>query len=240
MLKLIIDKKDAKRQGLSRFFTGNPCKHGHVAERKVSGGCCVECVKVNSIRYREKNLEKVRAKSREWETNNKEKVNAKVRKRRHKNPERYAAYKFAWRQANRESERAKDRERRAKNLIRNREIRSASKKRNYLKHKSDPQWILSTSLRSRLWQAIKKGQKKGSAVKDLGCTIAELKVYFEQQFDDIMTWENYGTYWHIDHIRPLSSFDLTGRTQFLQACHYTNLQPLEKIANIKKSNKQAA
>jgi hypothetical protein len=43
-----------------------------------------------------------------------------------------------------------------------------------------------------------------------------------------MTWDNWTTDgWHIDHIKPLaSSFDLTDRKQFLEACHYTNLQPL--------------
>ena len=41
-----------------------------------------------------------------------------------------------------------------------------------------------------------------------------------------MSWENYGKKWHIDHIIPLASFDLTNRQQFLQACHYINLQPL--------------
>jgi hypothetical protein len=50
-----------------------------------------------------------------------------------------------------------------------------------------------------------------------------------------MTWENWTTNgWHIDHIRPLASFDLTDRQQFLVACHYTNLQPLWATENRKK------
>lgn len=53
----------------------------------------------------------------------------------------------------------------------------------------------------------------------------ELRAHLETRFLPGMTWENYGA-WHIDHVRPLASFDLTDRAQLLQACHYTNLQPL--------------
>lgn len=94
------------------------------------------------------------------------------------------------------------------------------------------------TLRNRVRSALKNNQKKGSAIRDLGCTIPELKVYLEKQFKYGMTWENYGFYgWHIDHIKPLSKFDLTSREQFLEANHYTNLQPLWAADNIRKKDK---
>jgi hypothetical protein len=99
---------------------------------------------------------------------------------------------------------------------------------------------LSQNLRTRLWCALKREYKKGSAVRDLGCSIPELKIYLEQRFTEGMDWSNYGNVsssWSIDHIKPLSNFDLTNKEELLRAVHYTNLQPMWLIDNIKKSNK---
>lgn len=110
--------------------------------------------------------------------------------------------------------------------------------------KTDINYKLASILRTRLSSAIKNNQKVGSAVSDLGCSIPDLKLYLEAKFyshlktNEQMTWENYGLYgWHIDHIKPLASFDLTDREQFLKACHYTNLQPLWAEENLKKGAK---
>ena len=100
---------------------------------------------------------------------------------------------------------------------------------------------LSDILRSRLRHAIKNNQKSGSAVKDLGCSIDDLKKYLESKFQPGMSWDNHGFRgWHIDHIRPLSNFDLSVREQFLIACHYTNLQPMWWRQNIVKGNKHVS
>jgi hypothetical protein len=98
---------------------------------------------------------------------------------------------------------------------------------------SDPGYRLSHALRTRLTRAIKSCFKDGSAVRDIGCSIPELKSYIEARFRPGMTWENHGE-WHIDHIVPLSRFDLSDRKQLLVACHYTNLQPLWAADNLSK------
>lgn len=85
--------------------------------------------------------------------------------------------------------------------------------------------------------ALKGGQKSGSTVRDLGCTVAELVVKLEALFAPGMTWANHGTDWHIDHIKPLALFDLTIRSEFLQACHFSNLQPLWAFENMSKGDK---
>jgi 5-methylcytosine-specific restriction endonuclease McrA len=53
-----------------------------------------------------------------------------------------------------------------------------------------------------------------------------------------MTWDNYGSYWVIDHVVPLSEFDLTKRAQILKACNYTNLQPLTKPDHYRKTARE--
>jgi hypothetical protein len=91
----------------------------------------------------------------------------------------------------------------------------------------DPLYKLKMQMRNRLNNAIRRHQKAGSAVRDLGCTVTKLKKYLEAQFQPGMTWENHTVYgWHIHHKRALETFDLTDPVQFKQAVHYTNLQPM--------------
>ena len=109
-----------------------------------------------------------------------------------------------------------------------------------LKRESNPNYRLAINLRNRLNMAIRNNQKVGSAVRDLGCSIEFLKQYLESKFLSGMTWDNYGfgdDKWHIDHVIPLSNFDLTDRDQFLKACYYTNLQPLWQPKNFSKGSR---
>ena len=82
---------------------------------------------------------------------------------------------------------------------------------------------------------LKRNQKLGSTSELLGCSIQFLRGYLEAKFQDGMTWENHGL-WHIDHIKPLVSFDLSTLEGQKLACHYSNLQPLWALDNLKKGS----
>jgi len=111
-------------------------------------------------------------------------------------------------------------------------------KSQYFKHrrKTDPIFKLKTYLGNRLRDYLKgKSFVKNSKIFDIiGCSPNELRSYIEIKFVDGMCWENHGE-WHIDHIVPLS----TAKTldEIYKLNHYSNLQPLWKIDNLKKSNK---
>ncbi len=117
-------------------------------------------------------------------------------------------------------------------------IRNLAKHYNKRRKSIDLLFKLKILLRDRFIKAVKKNAKKGSAVRDLGCSIEFFKEYLEQQFQPGMSWDNWTRNgWHIDHIKPLTAFDLTLREEVVKACHYTNLQPLWALDNIRKGNK---
>lgn len=110
-------------------------------------------------------------------------------------------------------------------------------KKLYNRRRCDIQFKLSAEVRTRLNKAIRNKQKVGSAVRDIGCSMSELKLHLEKQFVEGMSWDNWShNGWHIDHIKPLNKFDLEKREQLLEAVNYKNLQPLWAKDNIKKSD----
>lgn len=100
---------------------------------------------------------------------------------------------------------------------------------------------LLSNCRGRLNDALKRhnGSKKNRPINALiGCTIDELKSYLESQFQPNMTWDNYGrgmSCWHIDHVKPCNEFNLADAEEQRRCFHYTNLQPLWCLDNLRKS-----
>ena len=104
------------------------------------------------------------------------------------------------------------------------------------KRKTDIEYKIKCNLRYRIWSAVKNNKKCESTEKLIGCSIKDLKNYLKARFVKNMTFDNYGK-WHIDHIKPCDSFDLSKESEQRKCFHYSNLQPLWELDNLKKSNK---
>lgn len=89
-----------------------------------------------------------------------------------------------------------------------------------------------------IWRAIRLGHlKKQKTMNYFGCSTNDFRLHLQSRFKHGMNWNNYGSVWEVDHIVPCDSFDLTKDYQVRLCNHYTNLQPMLKHLNRRKSNK---
>ena len=105
--------------------------------------------------------------------------------------------------------------------------------------KKDVVFKLTQILRRRILLALKGNNKSKSTINLLGADVKKVWEHLESTFKPGMTKENHGK-WHIDHIRPCSSFDLSKPEEQAKCFHYTNLQALWAHENLSKSNKFVA
>lgn len=117
----------------------------------------------------------------------------------------------------------------------NKKNRKIINEKEIFRYYNDEIYNITRRVRKRLHSFLKTKNitKKNKTFEIIGCTPQELKEHLEKQFVDGMNWENRSE-WHIDHIIPLSSAKT--EEEVYNLCHYTNLQPLWAIDNIKKSN----
>ena len=134
---------------------------------------------------------------------------------------------------------------RAKELFKDWAKRNPEKvRRNYnnwekQRRKINPQYRLDKNI-SCIIRSCLNGKKAGRSWERLvGYSLNDLVKHLEKKFDDKMTWDNYGSYWHVDHMMPRSHFKYKTPEdpEFKKCWALDNLQPLEAMANIKKSNR---
>ena len=221
-----ISRKQAIDLGIRHYFTGKPCKHGHTSSRQVSNRICQECAYSRTSHWRAENKEHIAA----YVAANKGRTVEWVAS----NPERVKAAKSKYAQANKHKNAPRLARWRADNHGKYRATANSYKADRY---GSDPQFNISCRLRSRLNAIMAKvGSSKPATTETLlGCSFLSFTKRLESQFKKGMNWNNYGK-WHIDHIRPCASFDLTDPEQQKQCFHYTNLQPLWAEDNLRKSD----
>jgi hypothetical protein len=178
--------------------------------------------------YREANKEAISVRRKEKYQQEKEVVKQKQRDYRKRDPQRY-----------RENHNRVQKEWRVKNKDRVRAIYNRHMKK---KRSSDVLFWLKCAVRERMCCALRKqsSAKSDRTIVLVGCTVSQLRRHLESLFLPGMTWANRGIHgWHIDHIIPVSRFDLSDPAQQAAAFHYTNLQPLWAKDNRRKSNKVA-
>ena len=230
----VCSKKDCPKAGspqsLDKFYKDKSAKDG-LRYR------CKSCMDVCKKIYVQENKEKIKDQKKIYAQENKEKIREYNKVYRQENKEAIKECNKTYKQKNKE--RLKE-----YNQFHAKEIKQYHRQYTRDKRKTDINFRLADNLRRRLHDAIKQGWKSGSAVADLMMSISDFKLYLEERFypnpetGEMMTWNNYGMFgWHIDHIVPLSAFDLTDPQQFKKACHYSNLRPMWAKQNISEGDR---
>jgi hypothetical protein len=129
---------------------------------------------------------------------------------------------------------------RFKQLQENWRQKNPGRSNEYIKRRyaEDPSFAMAYRVRARVYQAIQKGgaSKNGSTEELVGCSFDYLRQHIERQFKGSMSWDNPSSF-HIDHIVPLASFDLTDPAQLKVACNWQNLRPIPPKKNMSKGAK---
>jgi len=245
-----ITKAQAKAQGLRYYFDGSTCRKGHTDTREINDGGtrCVKCrqARVLANYYRDKQDPA------KYEKRLSQAAERKRDRRARRTPEQREAELAARREAKTPEQRERDRISALRRYYETpREIRRAAEKRwveaNRERYNArvvrwqqrykeqNPSFKIACSYRSYISSRIAKvgGRKSAKFEALVGCTKDQLVAHLEAQFTEGMSWENYGE-WHIDHIRPCASFDLIDPAQQYECFHFSNLQPMWALENIKK------
>jgi hypothetical protein len=204
--------------------------------------------KEHSKKYYLENKEKMKEYSKKWYLENKEKMKEYHKKWYLKNKEKIIQNAKKYYLENKE----KNKENHKKWYLKNKEKIIQNKKKYYLENKQhiirrvnkyqikrrkiDTNFKLITTIRNRTILVLKGKSKCKSTMKLLGCSVEECWKHLESKFQPGMTRENHGK-WHLDHVRPCASFDLTKPEEQEKCFHYSNYQPLWAEQNLSKGAK---
>lgn len=121
-------------------------------------------------------------------------------------------------------------------LNKNPEKRKSYRKARHVKEKLNPVFRIRRTLRKRLSKILKGKSNTVGKSAILGCTSSQLREHLQNKFRNGMTWQNYGTYWQVDHILPCAAFDHTDIKEVKICWNWQNLRPLEADKNLEKSD----
>jgi len=184
-------------------------------------------------KYRQTYKDKIRKASKEHYHKNQEKISRYFKRRYQENKEFYNEYSKKWYKENKKHH---------NDLTRDYYIKNKEKIYEKVKERllTDVGFKIKKNLSRRLNAALKGQDKSNKTTELLGCSVDFFLKHIESQFEEGMSWDNYGNTkdsWSLDHIKPCTAFDLQNESEQRECCHYTNLRPMWHIENIKKSNK---
>lgn len=193
---------------------------------------CKTCQKEHTAEHREKR----RKYNQEYYEKNKDKL-SKCYKAYREQPEireKHQAYMREYYQKN--TDRLAEYRHARKDAIKEMNRRNAQLKKDWYNKRraKDPTFKMSTNLRTLLRKGLKQGDasKTNSAIELLGMDVETFCDWIEFQFESGMSWDNYGKdTWHIDHVLPVSRFDLANEAHQRVCFHWSNMRPLSAKAN---------
>jgi hypothetical protein len=213
----IITRKEAQLLDQTWFFTGKICKNNHIEKRYTKTGVCYGCKRQQNSRDYITNHDKALVRSkRAYKKLTKEQINTQAKK---------------WATNNKE----KRKEISKRNKLKYQEEYRKSNREYQRRKRECPYYRLSRAMSKGIWLTLHGKKDNKNWFNIVGYNLEDLKQHLEKQFKPEMTWENYGSYWHVDHIKPLSWFNL--ETEFDKAWSINNLQPLEVFKNLSKNNR---
>lgn len=190
--------------------------HKHKSRKDGYREVCKSCRKIETKEYITKNNEILSEKKKKYYLDNKEKINTKNKKNNkiwyELNRDKKLEYLKNWYKLNPKYNTDYHRNRRNNDIL----------------------FKVVTNVRRRTNLFLKQKDESINTTELIGIDYISFKEYFENLFCEGMSWENYGE-WQVDHIVPLSS--AKSKDEIYELAKYTNLQPLWKIDNKKKSNK---
>ena len=229
------ERSEAKAAGEKFYFTGRPCRHGHIDKRQTSNGICYTCSKERTSKYaianpdkrvarKQKNRDQILKKNREWRERNRAAIKEKLAATL---PER-AKTQRAYYEKNKEKILAMARARYAEN----KPVHLEYSRRRYARMRLDPGFRIAKVLRQMIRRLFidKAGVSTFTLV---GYRPEDLKRHIERSWLVGMSWENYGD-WHVDHVMPIKALVGAGVTDPAVINALSNLQPLWAKDNLAK------
>lgn len=193
---------------------------------------CKKCKKIVDAKYRKNNKEKRKISQKKYYRENSQILIEKSKKWYNENLCRAKYSRKKWHIENRDKTISNMKKYRIKNKD---NLNSYHREYQKNRYRTNINYRIKTLINKRIRDYIRN--KKLPTLEYLDMPMDEFKIWIEYQFEEDMTWDNMGTYWHYDHVIPCDSFNLKNEDEIFKCYNWTNLRPCIASENCSKSNK---